>query len=174
MINADYMEAHRLFAYDPESGFLVRKYADGASHRHNHFAGKMAGWFDKIGGRIVLSFQGGKTYAHRVIWLMMTGSWPRDHVDHRDGNGTNNRWINLRDVPAQGNQQNRVANKNRGSGICGVQWDDERKKWVARITHKRKTIHLGRFDTPEEARQAYLRAKERLHTYQPVPRDAVS
>ncbi|WP_396622949.1 HNH endonuclease [Marinobacter sp. W-8] len=56
----------------------------------------------------------------RVIWLYMTGNWPENNVDHIDGDPTNNRWENLRDVPQAVNLKNKAVYKNNKSGITGI------------------------------------------------------
>lgn len=45
----------------------------------------------------------------------------------------------------------------------GVYWDKRKQKWVAKIGVERKEIFLGYFDTPKEARQAYIKAKWKYH-----------
>ena len=48
------------------------------------------------------------------------------------------------------------------SGLKGATWNDQRKKWRARLGNKGKYLHLGYFDTPELAHEAYLNALEAL------------
>ena len=63
----------------------------------------------------------GKLYiTSRIIWLYMTGDWPHYHIDHIDGNPTNNKWDNLRDVPQAVNLKNKACYKNNTSGITGI------------------------------------------------------
>ena len=95
---------------------------------------------------------------HRVIF---GGSPPT--VDHIDMNGLNNRRNNLRAATKSQNAQNAkisVANK---SGFKGVSWNSQTCKWRARIGHRGKSVHLGRFSTPELAYSAYCEANARLH-----------
>jgi len=75
-----------------------------------------------------------------------------DVVDHRDGNPSNNQIENLRITTGQGNQWNQVRAK-------GYSWNKKAKKWQAKIRVNGKLIHLGHFNTEEEAHQAYLAAK---------------
>lgn len=77
-------------------------------------------------------------------------------VDHRDGNKLNNAIENLRQVSDHENSFNRPTTK-------GYSWRKDLKKWQARIVLNKKHIHLGYFDTEEEAHQAYLAAKLIYH-----------
>jgi hypothetical protein len=49
------------------------------------------------------------------------------------------------------------------SSYKGVHFCDNTKRWRARIMSDGKTVHLGRFDTPEEAHQAYCEAAKELY-----------
>ncbi|HHS83697.1 MAG TPA: hypothetical protein ENK38_02070 [Gammaproteobacteria bacterium] len=106
--------------------------------------------------------------AHRLAVLCMKGSFPEHDVDHRDGDGLNNKWLNLRECTKLQNAQNRKLGLNNTSGYLGVSASGN--KWQAKIVVNRKPRHLGVFDTPEEAGDAYLAAKQELHQFQPVPR----
>ena len=93
-----------------------------------------------------------KTYrVHRIIWEMLKGNIPDGYViDHIDGNRCNNRIENLRlATPSQN-----VANS-KGYGIYPKGVKAHRNKFQARIKHKGKEYHLGTFDTPEQAKEAY-------------------
>lgn len=57
------------------------------------------------------------------------------------------------------------SEQQRNTNAKGYHWDKEKKKWAASISIGRRCIHLGRFDTEEEARNAYLEAK---HYYHPM------
>lgn len=49
-----------------------------------------------------------KTYsAHRVIWALVTGSWPSKEIDHINGDRGDNRWANLREATKRENGLNR-------------------------------------------------------------------
>lgn len=52
--------------------------------------------------------------------------------------------------------------KRNTSGIKGVVWDKERKKWLAQIKFKGKKYFLGRFNNIEEARKVRERAEEKI------------
>ena len=111
----------------------------------------------------VVIFVDGKLYlAHRLAWLHVHGEWPRQQVDHIDGDSLNNRIANLRDVSVSVNQQNRKrAARHSSSGVMGVRARNGR--WAAEIRVNGRVHRLGRFDTPEAAHAAYIAAKRRLH-----------
>lgn len=93
---------------------------------------------------------------HRVIWEMFHGPIPDGYmIDHIDRDRKNNNLNNLRLVTHKGNQENRRAK--------GYSWDSQKGKWKARIVHHKKLIHIGHYDTEEEAHQAYLDKKRKLH-----------
>lgn len=152
MLTAD--RARELLTYDPETGvFAWRVSRPGAA------SGTVAG--TRTGqGYIQLSIDGKRYRANRVAWLMTTGEWPEGVVDHRDGDRSNNRWANLRDTTQTVNAQNR--RRSRGSlGLLGV--TRSRGRFQAQIKAEGRHLHLGRFDTAEEAQEAYLAAKRLLH-----------
>ena len=92
------------------------------------------------------------SFAHRVIWKLMTGKEPPTEIDHVDGNGLNNRWNNLRDGTGGVNARNRVMYKTNTTGFNGVY--QKRGKWIARNGEGKG---VGVFVKAEEAA---LRAKE--------------
>lgn len=93
--------------------------------------------------------------SHCIIWLWMTGSWPNHEIDHKDVDGTNNAWSNLRLATPRQNKANTKIRKNNTSGYRGVTFDKSRGKWQAKISHFGKTINLGRFGAKEDAVSAY-------------------
>ena len=80
---------------------------------------------------------------------------PNQVIDHIDRDTSNNAVSNLRIVSTQQNSFNTNA-----KGYC---WNKHAKKWRAYITLNSKHIHLGLFATEDEARTAYLIAKEKYH-----------
>lgn len=116
-------------------------------------------------GYVYLCIDGQKHLAHRIAWLIMTGSWPLNDVDHINCDMLDNRWENLRDVERYINNQNRAGTRcdNRSSGLTGVTWHAHSKKWRARITLQGKEHRLGLYESTDDAYQAYLSAKRQLH-----------
>lgn len=86
---------------------------------------------------------------------------PKMDVDHKNGNGIDNRRSNLRVCSRSLNNANRAVQSNSGSGIKGVFWDKERNKWQVKIGYERKVFNLGRFSDLTTAVKAYNdKAKE--------------
>jgi hypothetical protein len=152
-----------LFHYDPATGIFIRRIR--LAQRHQ--AGDRADFLITKGnntGYYRISFDSKRYMAHRVAWLYVYGEWPKQDIDHINGNPGDNRIENLRDVPNRINRQN--MRRPRGpsqSGLLGVFMHKESGKWRARIQVNMKAIHIGLFDTPEEAHEAYLKAKRKYH-----------
>jgi hypothetical protein len=90
---------------------------------------------------------------HRLIM-----NAPADlYVDHRDGDGLNNRRTNLRLCTNSQNQMNRHVVRS-ASGRKGVTWNKSVQKWQASIKKDRRSYYLGCFSSLDEAEAAYLSA----------------
>lgn len=101
----------------------------------------------------------------------------KDRISHSrvaDGVLTNNSISNLRDCSAVENKQNLKTYKTKSgksSRFPGVYWAKKNNKWHARINCDKKKTDLGYFEKEEDAYYAYLRAKQEIHWFQPVPRE---
>ncbi len=160
-------ELQKLVAYDPETGTFTWKVSIGGNGKRGVSGSKPAG--STAGGhntngyyRIRIS---GRSYlGHRLAWAITHGTWPLGSIDHIDGNPRNNKLSNLRDIRQGGNVQNqRSPHPRNTSGVLGVGRHTQYGKWRARITVDGRERSLGVFDTVEEAQQAYLGAKRKLH-----------
>jgi hypothetical protein len=147
---------HQLFDYSVTTGFLYRRSGRtkglpvASQARRSRYP---TVWVD---GSIYL--------VHRLVWKWVTGHDPQNlHIDHADGDRTNNAWHNLRLATVSENLRNAKRHHDNTSGFKGVYRAHDSSRWVARITHNRKGIYLGRYNTPEEAHAAYLAAAEQLH-----------
>jgi hypothetical protein len=104
---------------------------------------------------------GGKSYrVHRLVFLYHHGYMPIQ-VDHIDGNRMNNKIENLREATSSQNNQNRKATSS--SGVKGVVWHKQSKKWVASICVNRKSVHLGSFISIEEAALVANKSRQSAH-----------
>jgi len=94
--------------------------------------------------------------AHRLAWYLYYGKLPNNFIDHKDGVRDNNVIDNLRDVTKKQNQWNQTKAK-------GYTLSKRDKKYVSQIKVNGKYISLGYYKTKEEARSAYLQAKQKYH-----------
>ena len=90
-------------------------------------------------------------YLHRLI----AGAGDGEFVDHENRNGLDCRRSNIRITTPQGNMANVAMRTTSTSPYKGVRLRSDRKRWTARIQINGRGIHLGSFDTAEEAARAY-------------------
>lgn len=147
--------ARALLIYNPETGALNWRVA-----RPGTFSGALAGTRTSDGyTQVEIDY---RLYrAHRVIWLMQTGKWPKHHVDHRNGMRADNRWENLREATPLQNARNRRPGKRNSSGRIGVT-QTASGRWQAFIGVDLQNHVLGTFGTFDEASAARA-AAERHH-----------
>ena len=138
-----------LVYYDPATGVMNR-----IKKTCNRVApGKVCGALNTK-GYLQVSVENRLYLLTNLAVLYMTGAWPLSVVDHRNGQKTDNRWDNLRDVSLSVNAQNqKLAHRTNKSGYLGV--SPLHGKWAANIDVNKKRTHLGSFDTPELASAAY-------------------
>lgn len=152
--------------YNPETGVFTWLVSRGKAK-----FGKVAGSINTYGYTRIQLFN--KTYlAHRLVWLYMYNKLPKNQIDHINGVRTDNRACNLREATTLENAQNlglRVKNK---SGFTGVCFHIRDKKWTSQIKINGKMKHLGYYITAEQAHQAYVEAKSKIHTFNPVLRES--
>lgn len=99
---------------------------------------------------------------HRLVWLIVTGDWPVNLLDHRNGDGLNNRPENLREATAQQNQANRAYGKRTASGLKGA-YSLKNGRYTSKIALNGKYKNLGCFATALEAHEAYVAAARQIH-----------
>lgn len=131
-------------SYDPETGIFLRK-------------GKVLKAVSN--GYLTLRFEGKVRKAHRVAWFLIYGKWPKNQIDHIDRNKLNNAINNLREVNTSENCHNQ-SDRGNSLGFMGV--NKHKNKFRAKISIRGKSVHLGLFNTPEEAHNKYLEKKREL------------
>lgn len=159
------------FTYNPLTGDLFWK------HRPRHHFATERGWKiwtarfpGKLAGGINTQPNGYKSRivriadqayrAHRIIWKLVTGQENHHDIDHKDRDGLNNRWKNLRlctgDVR---NTSNLSRYSNNTSGVIGVSWSAKHKSWMGQIWVNKQRIWVGRFKVKEDAIAAVAAAR---------------
>lgn len=160
--------------YDPETGLLTWKvrgvwlFTDGKqTAQHNAAiwngknAGKLAGCRN-LKGYIVLGFGTRLIRAHRIAWAITHGAWPESEIDHINHDRADNRIANLRVVGRKDNMKNISLRPESKSGVSGVSWCKNRKKWQVAIHDGEKRVALGRYDILADAVAARKAAEVRL------------
>jgi len=142
--------------YDPESGLFRRNLTTNPNSKKGDI---ISNTNDE--GYIVLFIGGARLRGHRVAWCWMTGEWPKQDIDHKNGVRSDNRFCNLRPASRSQNLQNLCIRSLNTSGVPGVGWDAERNKWTARITVNCIPMFLGRFVSFERAVEVRKAAEEK-------------
>lgn len=146
--------------YDPETGIFVWKVNQGK----NRTAGKKAGF--AFGPYWSLRVDKVQYLAHRLAWYYAHGYMPDCGIDHKDNDKRNNALFNLREGNQSLNMQNlQKCRSDNKTGYLGVCWHSRDKKYQAQIHLDGKNHFLGLYDTAEEAHQAYIEAKRKLHPF---------
>lgn len=101
------------------------------------------------GGRRLLSL-------HQLIWQLLGRK--AGPIDHKSGDGLDNRRNNLRPGPPKLNNANNTKRASATSKYKGVSWNLALAKWHAQIQIEGSKQHLGFFSDEEQAARAYDRA----------------
>lgn len=144
-------ELKRLLHYDPETGVWTRLIQTNS----RCWIGKRADTPYNSNYRRI-SIDGVYFAAHRLAWFYVTGCWPSALIDHKDRDGQNNRWENLREATKALNAANAKLRRENTSGLKGVSWGKRDGKWRAYISSGGKFFSLGQFDCPAAAHFSYL------------------
>lgn len=156
-------ELREAMSYNPKTGTFFWRYRPGWKW-NTRLVGKRAGYDNKKGiahrhPYRLIWFKGTNRKEHQLAWLWMTGQWPSKNIDHKDGNGLNNKWSNLRLATVAQNTANSKMYSTNTVGFKGVQRN--KRRFQARIIVDGKFHHLGMFATAEEAHDAYVKAAKK-------------
>jgi len=122
---------------------------------------ELKGCVDKRRGYRIVSINKKLYLYHRVLYFIHNDDWDihnsstDNSIDHIDRNPLNNSIENLRVVTHAQNQWNRDGK--------GYSFHKREGKYVAEIQVNCKRKHLGSFENPEDAHQAYVEAKKKYH-----------
>lgn len=147
-------EASANLTYNAETGLFHWKIAQGKAR-----IGAQAGYMDGC-GYIMISVNRKKILAHRLAWLLHTGTHPDGHMDHINGKRDDNRICNLRAVSQAQNNKNLTIRRDNKSGVKGVTFRAGR--WRAEIRCEGVIYYLGRFVRLEDAAEVRRKKEKEL------------
>lgn len=153
--NISIEDVRQWLRYDPDTGHLWWIQRPGGKASMDAPAGTI-----RPDGRRQVKVCGRAFKAHRICWALHYGQWPDGDIDHANGNPSDNRVTNLRDATKTENNRNQKKRAGCSSGLKGVTWDKQWRKWRANIRVNKRLIRLGAFDDEYEAHLAYCQAAD--------------
>lgn len=164
-----YERASELLRYDPNTGLI--SWAVSRPGRGRIFAGKAAGYVSKRDGYVCLMVDHKMYRAHRIAFLLQTGSHPVLDIDHINGDRSDNRWENLRQVSKSKNQQNRHCKTTKrkyadlpfGVETCDAWLENRKKPYAVRLWLNGRKRLIGYFRSVEEAAIAAIESRKRFY-----------
>lgn len=155
MITQDRLKAK--LSYSPDTGLFTRAVDCGSRFKAGTESGTLSNGYRQIQ-------VDGKLYrAHRLAFLYMLGEYPKNDVDHIDGDRDNNKWSNLRPATRAENLRNAKIKNTNKSGFNGVCWSKSRSKWEVHVTVDCVHIFLGEFHCKLDAIAARIRANKKYN-----------
>lgn len=145
-----------LLDYDPVLGTLIWRNPTSERVVEGGQAGTVAS-----NGRRYVNLDNKRYLAHRLVWFYVHGVWPVANLSAKNNDYDDLRLANYHELsPSDTVRQGGVRSPGT-SGIRGVCWDKQKKKWLAHITVDYRSVNLGRFNSKEEAAEARQAAEKR-------------
>lgn len=138
-----------IVSYDKETGVFKRK--DGLKFGF------------KDGGYLRSEINGKNYYLHRLAWLYEYGEFPNSHLDHVNGDKTDNRIENLRKASRSENLCNVRKTKRNTSGYKNVTFHKESNKWRVVVSVDGKNKSFGLYEDIELADLVAIEARNKFH-----------
>lgn len=104
-----------MYRYDPKTGVVFRTIRMG-----NYPAGSACNALSTNGKYYKTTYKGNQVLLHRLAWFLYYKEQPPDVIDHKDGDGLNNRIDNLREATTSTNQMNIDVTVKSTTGIKGI------------------------------------------------------
>jgi hypothetical protein len=138
---------------------------DGQGNLFYRETGEVVEEFHWSSGYIGVAYKDRRFMKHRVMYALINGPF-YSHLDHINRVKTDNRDKNLR-ICCQGlNVANANMRSDNTTGYMGVIWHKASNKWQAQTMLKGKRIHIGLFNSKDEAALAYNYKLTELFGYQ--------
>lgn len=120
----------------------------------------------------VLKATASRVYAHRYSYELSVGPIPEGmEIDHRCHNTLCVNPDHLRPATSKQNNENfRGAQRGNPSGVRGVIWRKEDRRWSVQVGHNRKNHYGGVFDSIQDAERAAVALRLKLYTHNDVDR----
>jgi hypothetical protein len=143
----------QLFDYDPETGNLIYQFNPRGPRKRR---GDAVGTIQPNGYKMVMHKRK-RYYVHRLVWLWHHGWMPKRPMvmDHVNRDKTDNRIENLHVVSSLSLQNTDYSKTTSKTGYRGVCYLKDRDKFLAYCHHDGKRVHIGHFDDPHTAAEAY-------------------
>lgn len=158
-------EVRRRFRYVKSTGLFIRKVPVMGGFKGSAVqcpVGSVAGSLHKD-GYVYIGINRRLYLAHRLAVLWVTGEWPDEEVDHKNGVRSDNRWLNLRQSSVQQNRMNTLGQMRRKGPYPGV-YEVNRasgRHYVAQIKVNGEVLYLGSRRSEIAARQLRIAAERR-------------
>ena len=135
----------RGYTYDPETGKIYGKHGKEIHQIHLGY----------IRITLCINKKFYKVFGHQFAWYCVNKKCV-EVIDHINGIRNDNRICNLRSIT----QHKNLLNNKKAKGFT---YSKHNNKWKSMINYNNQSIFLGYYNTEQEARNAYLAAKEKYH-----------